>query len=61
MKTYAPSIVSLIGLAVMSSGFATGVSDYPFDVETYVDRREICNHFRGEEPYDAGRAQFLAQ
>ena len=58
---YARSVASLIGLAVMSSGFATGIPDYPFDVEEFIDRREICNHFRGEEPYDADRAKFLAE
>ncbi len=47
-------------MAVISSGFASGVSDYPFDVEEFIDRREICDHFRGEEPYDADRAKFLA-
>ncbi len=57
---YARSVASLIGLAVMSSGFATGIPDYPFDVEEFIDRREICDHFRGEEPYDADRAKFLA-
>ncbi len=57
---YARSVASLIGLAVMSSGFATGVPDYPFDVEEFIDCREICDHFRGEEPYDADRAKFLA-
>ncbi len=46
---------------MISSSFATGVPDYPFDVEEFIDRREICDHFRGEEPYDADRAKFLAE
>ena len=54
------SAVLIIGLATISSGFATGVPDYPSDVEEFIDRREICDHFRGEEPYDADRAKFLA-
>jgi hypothetical protein len=52
---------SLIGLALMSNSFATGIPDYPFDVEEFIDRREICDHFRGEEPYDADRAKFLTE
>ena len=54
------STVLIIGLAAISSGFATGVPDYPSDVEEFIDRREIFDHFRGEEPYDADRAKFLA-
>lgn len=52
---------SVIALAMMSSGFATGIADYPSDVEDFIDRRELCDHFRGEEPYDADRARFLAE
>lgn len=58
---YAHHVASLIGLAVISSSFATGIPDYPFDVEEFIDRREICDHFRGEEPYDVDRAKFLAE
>ena len=58
---YARSVASLIGSAVMSCCFATGVPDFPFDVEEFIDRREICDHFRGEEPYDVDRAKFLAE
>ena len=54
-------LASLIGLALMSNSFATGTPDYPFDVEEFIDRREICDHFRGEEPYDADRAKFLTE
>ncbi len=57
---YVHSAVLIIGLATISSGLATGVPDYPSDVEEFIDRREICDHFRGEEPYDADRAKFLA-
>jgi hypothetical protein len=54
-------ITSLVGLALASISHATGIPDYPFDVEEFVDRREICDHFRGEEPYDDDRAKFLAE
>lgn len=35
--------------------------DYPADIEAFIDRREICDHFRGEDAYDAERGRFLAQ
>lgn len=41
--------------------WASGLSDHPADVDDFIDRREICDHFRGEEPYDAERAEFLAK
>ena len=31
----------------------------PADVATFVERRDGCDHFRGEEPYDKQRAAFL--
>lgn len=32
----------------------------PADVAKFKDRRDLCDHFRGEEPYDAERRKFLA-
>jgi len=32
----------------------------PADVAAFRARRDACDHFRGEEPYDAKRAAFLA-
>ena len=31
----------------------------PTDVQRFVQRRDLCDHFRGEEPYDADRRAFL--
>ena len=31
----------------------------PADVEAFVERRDGCDHFRGEEPYEKQRAAFL--
>ena len=33
--------------------------EMPLDVKRFVDRRDLCDHFRGEEPYDAERRKFL--
>ncbi len=30
-------------------------ADLPHDVAAYIDRREGCNHWAGEEGYDAAR------
>ena len=31
----------------------------PPDVQRFVQRRDLCDHFRAEEPYDADRRAFL--
>lgn len=31
----------------------------PEDVAAFIGRRQLCDHFRGEEPYDAERRAFL--
>jgi hypothetical protein len=31
----------------------------PSDVTAFIERREACDHFRGEEGYDAQRIKFL--
>ena len=40
---------------------ATGeaAATLPADVRAFKKRRDECDHFRGEEPYDAERAAFL--
>lgn len=35
-------------------------SAIPADVLAFKARRDSCDHFRGEEPYDDERARFLA-
>lgn len=44
-------IFSLVTLALLSPALA----DTPRDVARYIDRREGCNHWAGEEGYDAAR------
>ncbi len=55
------SITLLVGLTLASSNFADGDADYPSDVADFIDRREMCDHFRGEEQYDEDRAEFLSE
>ncbi|MCC2976434.1 hypothetical protein LK533_07075 [Sphingomonas sp. PL-96] len=33
----------------------------PADVVAFRERRDECDHFRGEDPYDAERAAFLSE
>lgn len=33
----------------------------PADVAAFVADRDACDHFRGEEPYDGKRAEFLVE
>lgn len=33
----------------------------PADVKRFIERRDACDHFRGEEPYDAQRRKYLEQ
>jgi hypothetical protein len=30
------------------------------DIATFTTRRDLCDHFRGEEPYNAARAREIA-
>jgi len=40
---------------------ATAQTRFPADVERFIERRDQCDHFRGEEPYDQERCEFLHQ
>ena len=37
------------------------VSQLPTDVAKFKERRDLCDHFRGEEPYDEERRTFLME
>jgi len=54
-------VVSFLLLAAVPTSWATGIPAYPDDIEEFIDRREICDHYRGEEPYDVERPKFLAE
>ncbi|MEB2845858.1 hypothetical protein GAO09_28490 [Rhizobiales bacterium RZME27] len=41
-------------------GLPASAASLPADVQTYVTEREACDHFRGEEPYDAERAKEIS-
>lgn len=39
---------------------ANNISELPEDVSTFIEERNLCDHFRWEEPYDEERRIFLA-
>ena len=47
------------GASPAASPVAAGAS-LPAEIVAFRARRDACDHFRGEEPYDAQRAAFLA-
>lgn len=40
---------------VLIASVPVSAASLPSDVQTFVAERENCDHFRGEEPYDAER------
>ncbi|MGF9563492.1 hypothetical protein [Neorhizobium sp. JUb45] len=40
---------------VLIASVPVSAASLPSDVQTFVSERENCDHFRGEEPYDADR------
>lgn len=40
---------------------APGAPKIPEDVARFKERRDLCDHFRGEDPYDEERRAFLEE
>ena len=51
-------LLSLI-CAVEFVSAAHAQAQWPSDVASFIERRDGCDHFRGEEPYDKERRKFL--
>ncbi|WP_052285921.1 hypothetical protein [Azorhizobium caulinodans] len=47
-------------LAIAQGRSAAELAGLPADVRTFIQRRDGCDHFRGEEATDPERATFLA-
>src|SRR5688572_25849975 len=52
-------LLSLSAGCLASTGYAQ--PQWPADVASFMEHRDGCDHFRGEEPYDAERRKFLHQ
>lgn len=46
-------------LIASAAGAEDSASPFPADVTKFIERRDLCDHFRGEEPYDEERRAFL--
>jgi hypothetical protein len=53
--------IALSLLLAASSLAARAQEALPLDIARYVERRDLCDHFRGEEAYNAERREFLKQ
>ena len=52
----------LITIASISfASAAIGQARLPEDVARFIERRDACDHFRGEPAYDSKRREFLEQ
>jgi hypothetical protein len=58
-------VLILLGLlGAVPYGYAAdmkAVSGLPSDVVKFKKRRDLCNHFRGEDPYNEERKKFLEE
>lgn len=58
-------VLILLGLVgAVPYGYAadmTAVSGLPSDVVEFKKRRDLCDHFRGEDPYNQDRRRFLEE
>jgi len=59
------AVCSIVLLAVLACEYvcmdAVAGTALPPDVAAFVERRDLCDHFRGEDPYDEERAAFLKE
>lgn len=49
----------VVALAACAASSPIAARTLPADVAAFVQRRDSCDHFRGEEPYDSQRAAEL--
>lgn len=45
----------------LSAPLGLAQTQMPRDILKFIKLRETCDHFRGEEPYDAKRRMFIEQ
>jgi hypothetical protein len=62
MKLFAFIMLGLVCVAVLGhAAEPKATSTLPADVAKFKERRDLCDHFRGEEPYDKERRGFLEE
>ena len=58
------TLIVLCLMSVVPSGYAADKktsSGLPPDVANFMERRDLCDHFRGEDPYNEERRKFLEE
>jgi len=48
-------------VTALNVGMALAQPQWPADLARFIERRDACDHFRGEDPYDQERREFLNQ
>ena len=54
-----PAIILALALLALGSFPLRAAEALPRDLAKFIERREGCDHFRGEEAYDEERRKFL--
>lgn len=57
----APAPAPYHPLDLPASNAAARIAPFPQEVTNFMVERDSCDHFRGEEPYDAERRAYLAE
>ncbi|MDP9838897.1 hypothetical protein J2T09_003669 [Neorhizobium huautlense] len=52
---FRPACACILLVGSVPAWAASLPAPLPADIQTFVTERENCDHFRGEEPYDAER------
>ena len=60
-----PAMIAALLLAPALGDFGndpkfSDLRNLPYDVRAHIDRQRNCNHWAGEEPYDADRRRQIA-
>jgi len=62
MKTIVYTVSLLVWLsALVYAAQKHAAGKLPADVARFKERRDLCDHFRGEDPYDRERRRFLTE
>ena len=62
MKLHALVLAGVLcSTAIAVAAERTPTQNLPADVANFKSRRDLCDHFRGEDPYDAERRRFLEE
>jgi len=62
MKAFVYALSLLVCLGALGYGAEEDAKPkLPADVVRFKERRDLCEHFRGEDPYDRERRRFLGE